>query len=52
MDKQKLAKITELCDRNICRSCGLQTFNTTDTNANMGSLDHGNIVGAIANGQE
>lgn len=52
MDKGELTQESELRDRDIRTSRGLETFETTNTNTNMGGLDHGDIVCAVANGQE
>lgn len=52
MNEKKFAKIAELSDRNVGGPCGLQTFDTTDTNANVSRLDHRNIVGTVTNSQK
>lgn len=38
------------CD--IRRSGGLESFNTTDANTDVGGLNHRHIIGTIADGQE
>lgn len=52
MNKKQLSKVSELSNRNIRRPSCLETFHTADTNTNMGSLNHGHIVGTIANSKE
>lgn len=47
MDEQQLLEVPELRNGNVGRACGLETFNTRDTNANVRSLDHADVVGAV-----
>jgi len=49
MHKQQLPQIFELCDRVIGRACRLQTFDPGNSDADVGTLDHRNVIGAIAN---
>lgn len=49
MDEQQLLEVPELRDGNVGRACGLETFDTRDTDANVCSLDHADVVGAVAN---
>jgi hypothetical protein len=49
MDEKEFAEVAELANGNISTSSGLETLNTTDTDTDMGGLNHGDVVGAIAN---
>ena len=49
--QKQLAEETELCYRHICAPRRLETFQTTDTHANVRCLDHRNIVGTVANSE-
>jgi len=40
--------MTELRDGKVCRERCLTSFFADDTNANVCSLDHGNVVTAVA----
>ena len=51
MDEEQLLEVPELRDGNVCRSCCLKTLEPGDTNANMGRLDHADVVRPITNGQ-
>jgi hypothetical protein len=51
VNKHKSLKKTELTDCIVGRHDGLPAFFTSNTNTNVGFLDHGNIVGTITNGQ-
>lgn len=52
VDQEKLLKEPELSNGKIGAACCLQAFDTADTNADMGRLNHGHIVGTIANGEQ
>lgn len=52
VNKQQFTKIAELSNCNVGSPSSLETFNTADANANMRCLDHGDIIGAITNGQQ
>lgn len=52
MHQKQFAKEPELGNRHVGRPGSLQTFNTTDTNADMGGLDHRHVVGAVTNRQQ
>ena len=52
MHEEELAQVPELTDGDIRRSRCLQAFDTTDTNPDMRSLDHADVVGAISYGEE
>jgi len=47
--KKQLSQIPELRYRDIGTSCRLQTFYTGNTYAYVGSLNHGDIISAVAN---
>jgi hypothetical protein len=49
MPDQELNQMTELLNREIGCQTGLSTFFTNNTNTNIGSLDHRDIVATIAN---
>jgi hypothetical protein len=46
---QKLGKVVELGDTEVCGERSLATFFAHNTNANVGSLDHGDVVATITN---
>ncbi len=48
--EKEFLQISELSDGNICTSSGLESFNTTDADTDMRGLDHGDIIGTVANG--
>lgn len=52
MNQKELPKESELSNCHICGSGGLKTFNTADTNTDMGGLNHGYIVGTVTDGQQ
>lgn len=52
VNKKQFSKIPELGNRNISRPSCLKTFHTADTNTDMGCLNHGHIVGTIADSKE
>lgn len=52
MHKEQLLEVAKLSDCNIGTSGSLETFDTADTDTHMGSLDHGNIVGTVTDGQQ
>lgn len=52
VNKEKFAKITELCNCNIGASGSLETLNATDTDAYMCGLDHRDIVRPITDSQK
>ena len=52
MHKKKLAEEAELTNGNIGAPGSLQTLDATDTHSDMSSLDHGDIVGTIADGKQ
>lgn len=52
MNQKQLSKEPELANCDISRSCGLKTFDTADADSDMSGLDHGHIIGTVANGQE
>lgn len=52
MNEEQFAEVLELGDRDVGRACGLKTFYAGDTNTDVGSLDHGNVICAVANGEE
>ena len=49
MPDQELDQVTKLLDRKVGRQTGLSTFLTNNTDTNIGSLNHGNIVATITN---
>ncbi|KAI6763055.1 hypothetical protein HG530_009035 [Fusarium avenaceum] len=49
MPDQELNKMTELLNGEIGRQTSLSTFFTNNTNTNIGSLDHRDIIATIAN---
>jgi len=51
VDKKQFLQIFELRDSDIRGSCCLQAFDPRDTDANVRSLYHADIVGTIANGK-
>ena len=52
MHQKQLSQIAELPNSNVGTTRCLQAFHAAYANANMGSLNHGNIVGTVANGQK
>ena len=52
MHKEEFPQESELPYRHIGASGCLKPFHAADANANMGGLDHGHVVRAIANGKE
>lgn len=52
MNQKQLSKEPELANCDISRSCGLKAFDTADTDSDMSGLNHGHIIGTVANGQE
>lgn len=51
MDDEHLHQHTEAAKGKVGRTRRLSTFLTKDTQANMGFLDHRDVVGAIADGR-
>lgn len=49
MDEKELSQVAELTNGDIGTSSGLETLNTTYTDTDMSGLDHGDIIGAVAN---
>lgn len=52
VNEEQLAQIAELSNRNISTSGGLKALNTANTDANMCSLYHRNIVCSIADSEK
>jgi hypothetical protein len=52
MNQKQFSKESELANCHIGRSRSLETFHTTDTNTNMGGLNHGHIIGTVTNSQK
>lgn len=52
MDKEQFPQEAELSNGHVGGTSSLQTFDTTDTNSDMSCLDHGYIVGTVANGKK
>ena len=48
VNEQQLLEESELTDCNICRSCSLKTFDTRDTDSDMSSLNHADIVRTVS----
>ena len=51
MHEKEFSKVTKLTNGNVGASSGLQTLDTCYTDTNMSSLDHGNVVGAVTDGE-
>ena len=51
VDKQQPGEEPELGDGKVGRVCGLQPLVSGDADADVGLLDHGDVVGAVADGQ-
>ena len=49
--KQEIFKESKLANRVISSSCSLLSFQSTDSNTNMGSSDHVDIISSIPNCQ-
>lgn len=41
-----------MTNSDVSASCSLETLNTADTDTNMSSLDHADIVGTVSDGQQ
>ena len=52
MNKEQFAEVFELSNRHIGTAGCLKTFDAADANANVGSLYHGDIIGAVPDGEE
>lgn len=52
MDQEELPKVAELGYGHVGRPSSLKTLDTTDTNPNVGGLDHRDVVGSVPDGQE
>lgn len=52
MYEKKFAEVFELGNGNVSGAGGLETFDARDTDTDVGSLDHGDVVCAVANGEE
>lgn len=52
VNQKQLPKEPELANCDISRSCSLKTFDTADADSDMSGLDHGHIIGTVANSQE
>lgn len=50
--QKELSKVSELRDCNVGGSCSLKTFDTGDTNTDMCSLNHGDIVRTVADSKK
>lgn len=48
VDEKQLPQVAELGDGDVGGPGSLESFNTRDTNADVSSLDHGDIVGTVA----
>lgn len=51
MDEQEASKKSELAKSVVGRHCSLRALKTIETDANVRLLDHGDVVGSIANRQ-
>ena len=51
VDKQQPGEEPELGDGKVGRVCGLQPLVSGDADADVGLLDHGDVVGAVADGE-
>lgn len=52
MHKQQLSQVSELTNGDISAPRRLKTLNPTDANADVRRLDHGDVVGTVADGQQ
>ena len=52
MDKQQFAEESELANSNVCATRSLQTFHTADANADMGCLNHTNIICTVSDSEQ
>jgi len=52
VNEQQLLEEAELADGDVGRARRLQTLVARDADANMGSLNHRHIVGAVSNGEQ
>lgn len=52
MDKQQFAEKPELANSNVCATCSLQTFHPAYANADMGCLNHTNIICTVSNSEQ
>jgi hypothetical protein len=52
MNQQQLPQVSELTDSDISASSGLETFDTSDTDADVCRLYHRDVVGAVADGEQ
>lgn len=51
VDEKQLAEEAELSDGHIRAPRSLEALLATDTNANVSSLDHRDVVRSVANGE-
>ena len=52
VDQKEFPEVAELANGDISTACCLETFHSANANTNMGSLDHGNIIGTVADGKK
>lgn len=52
MNQQQLAQKAELGNGHVGTAGGLQTLHAADTDADVGSLDHGDIVCSVTDGEQ
>lgn len=51
MDREESLQVLELLETKVGGPSGLSTLHSLDTDTDMGSLDHGDVVGSITNRQ-
>jgi hypothetical protein len=52
VDEQQLLQVLELRDGDVGRPRRLETFDARDADANVRCLNHGHVVGAVADGKQ
>lgn len=52
VDEEEFAEVFELGDGNVGGTSSLKTFDTGDTDTDVSSLNHGDIVCAVTDGEE
>ena len=52
MHQEQLSQIAKLPNSNVGAACCLQALHTTDANSNVGSLNHGDVVGTVTNSKQ
>lgn len=52
MNQQQLAEEAELTNGDVGAARGLQTFDTSDTHTDVSGLNHRDVVGPVADGEQ